>query len=135
MRARARTKTDHLGSAKAAPGPSLRQKVPTTPRLKADKPEVRIFVSYSHKDGDARARLETHLVPLRRENVATWFNGDMNAGDKLDTGTSRAMRDAHIFVGLLSPDSLSSNYCWRIEYRCAMNRRARGTLQVVAVVL
>jgi len=135
MRARARTTTARPGATKAAPGPRPRPKAPPKPKPKAEKPEVRIFVSYSHRDTDARARLETHLAPLKRENVATWFDGDMNAGEKLDTGISKAMRDAHIFVGLLSPDYLASNYCWKIEYRRAMNRRARGTLQVVAVVL
>ena len=135
MRARARTTTARPGATKAAPGPRPRPKAPPTPKPKAEKPEVRIFVSYSHRDTDARARLETHLAPLKRENVTTWFDGDMNAGEKLDTGISKAMRDAHVFVGLLSPDYLASNYCWKIEYRRAMNRRARGTLQVVAVVL
>ncbi|MEL6064585.1 toll/interleukin-1 receptor domain-containing protein [Methylobacterium sp. DCY52] len=76
-----------------------------------------------------------HLAPLERDNVQTWFDGDMDAGDRLDTGIARALRGAHVFVGLLSPDYLASNYCWRIEYRRAMNRRARGLMRVVAVVL
>ena len=110
-------------------------KSPTRAQASSEKPEVRIFVSYSHHDGDARARLETHLAPLKRDNVETWFDGDMNAGDKLETGIARALRSAHIFVGLLSPDYLASNYCWKIEYRRAMNRRARGTMRVVAAVV
>lgn len=136
MRARARPPSGKSGK-KPKPPPVRRAatKAATPPRPKAEKPEVRIFVSYSHKDADARARLETHLAPLKRDNVATWFDGDMEAGDKLDTGIARALRNAHIFVGLLSPDYLASNYCWNIEYRRAMSRRARGKMRVVAVAL
>ncbi|ABY30319.1 toll/interleukin-1 receptor domain-containing protein [Methylorubrum extorquens] len=139
MRARARTHTEKPGptsktAAKAKPGPRSPAR-PAVPRPKPEKPEVRIFVSYSHRDADARQRLETHLAPLKREGVTTWFDGDMNAGDKLDTGIARALRNAHVFVGLLSPDYLASNYCWKIEYKRAMGRRANGTMRVVAVVL
>ncbi len=135
MRARARTRTEKAGAPpKAKPGPR-RTPHAAEPRAKAEKPEVRIFVSYSHRDADARARLETHLAPLKREGVTTWFDGDLNAGDKLDTGIARALRNAHVFVGLLSPDYLASNYCWKIEYKRAMGRRANGTMRVVAVVL
>lgn len=135
MRARTRTRTEKAGVTPKAPPPSRPPTKPPTPGAKYEKPEVRIFVSYSHRDGDARARLETHLAPLKRERVETWFDGGLDAGDKLDAGIARALRDAQVFVALLSPDYLASNYCWNIEYRRAMNRRARGTMRVVAVVL
>lgn len=135
MRARTRKPTAKAGVAPKAPPGSRPSSKPSNPVAKTEKPEVRIFVSYSHRDGDARARLETHLAPLKRERVETWFDGGLDAGEKLDTGIARALRGAHVFVALLSPDYLASNYCWNIEYRRAMNRRARGTMRVVAVVL
>ncbi|CAA2159003.1 hypothetical protein MBRA_04244 [Methylobacterium brachiatum] len=136
MRARARTRPEKPGvPAKAASRTHPTPKSAAAPRAKAEKPEVRIFVSYSHRDAEARRRLGIHLAPLERDNVRSWFDGDMDAGDKLDTGIARALRDAHVFVGLLSPDYLASNYCWKIEYRRAMNRRARGAMRVVAVVV
>ena len=96
---------------------------------------VRIFVSYSHKDSGAQEQLEIHLAPLKRDGVSIWFDGDINAGDALDASISRELRQADIFVALLSPDYLHSRYCWDIEYKRAMNRRARGTMRVVAVVV
>lgn len=101
----------------------------------AGKPEVRIFVSYSHADAGARAKLETHLAALKRDGVTTWYDGDLNAGDALDRNIGRHLRQAHIFVALLSPEYLASNYCWKIEYQRAMSRRARGLMRVVAVVV
>ncbi|QRE78081.1 TIR domain-containing protein [Methylobacterium aquaticum] len=61
-------------------------------------------MSYSHVDAAARAKLETHLAPLIRDGVSTWFDGRMDPGDALDAGISRALRQAHILVALLSPE-------------------------------
>jgi hypothetical protein len=80
-------------------------------------------------------RLETHLAELKRDNVETWFDGDMNAGDTLATSIARELRQAHVFVALLSPDYLASRYCWNVEYARAMGRRARGLMRVVGVVV
>lgn len=99
------------------------------------KPDVSIFISYSHLDAASMERLRTHLAALMRDRVSVWFDGDLDAGDELKTGIARALREAQIFVALLSPDYLASNYCWNIEYRRAMNRRARGTMRVVAAVV
>jgi hypothetical protein len=101
----------------------------------AGSPEIRIFVSYSHVDTATRDKLETHLAALKRDGVSTWYDGDLQAGDALDTNIARALRQSHLFIALLSPDYIASNYCWKLEYLRAMNRRARGTLRVVAVVV
>lgn len=105
------------------------------PPAPASKPEVRLFVSYSHKDEAARDKLDTHLAQLKREDVSTWFDGDLSAGEALDPNISRQLRRAHVFVALFSPDYLASKYCWEIEYKRAMARRARGTIRVVAVLV
>jgi hypothetical protein len=123
------------GKAINSPTRRLETRKPKRPGRDAEKPEVRIFISYSHADASAQARLQTHLAALTREGVSIWFDGDMDAGDALDSGVAGALRRAHIFVALLSPDYLASRYCWNIEYRRAMNRRARGTMRVVAAVV
>lgn len=99
------------------------------------KAPVNIFVSYSHKDTSSREKLETHLAALKREGVTTWFDGDLNAGDTLNTNIARELRQAQIFVALLSPDYLASNYCWNLEFDRAMSRRSRGLVHVIAVVV
>jgi hypothetical protein len=80
-------------------------------------------------------RLRTHLAAMMRDGVSVWFDGDLDAGDELKAGIARALREAQIFVALLSPDYLASNYCWNIEYRRAMNRRAKGSMRVAAAVV
>jgi hypothetical protein len=103
--------------------------------LVADKAAIRIFVSYSHKDAGAKDKLLIHLAPLMNDSVSAFYDGDMDAGDVLHPTIARELRHAHIFIALLSPDYLASHYCWNIEYRRAMNRRARGTLRVVGAIV
>ena len=99
------------------------------------KPDVRIFVSYSHHDAGARAKLNTHLAPWRRDGVTIWYDENIEPGATLGTEIARELRRAHIFVALFSPSYLDSNYCWDIEYNRAMARRARKLMHLVAVVV
>ena len=110
------------------------------PKRKAEKkasgkPEVRIFVSYSHQDAGAQQKLHAHLAPWRREGVTVWYDENIEPGASLNTEIARELRRAHIFVALFSSAYLDSNYCWNIEYRRAMGRRTRGLVRVVAVVV
>ncbi len=136
MAARTRTRSDKAApvSGTKARASKARAAAKANARTPTGKPEVRIFVSYSHVDAVARAKLETHLAPLLRDGVSTWFDGRINPGDSLDTGISRALRQAHILVALLSPEYISSRYC-QLEYNRAMARRAKGLMRVVGVVV
>ncbi|MFG7488797.1 toll/interleukin-1 receptor domain-containing protein [Methylorubrum rhodesianum] len=135
MAARTRTVKAPPASAATKPRtPKAQAAAKANARTPTGKPEVRIFVSYSHVDAAARAKLETHLAPLIRDGVSTWFDGRMDPGDALDAGISRALRQAHILVALLSPEYISSRYC-QLEYNRAMTRRAKGLMRVVGVVV
>lgn len=115
------------------PAPTQAARKATGPSV--GKPEIRIFVSYSHVDEAARVKLETHLAALKWDNVSTWFDGDLDAGDALDRDIARELRRAHIFVALLSPNYLASDYCWKKEFKRAMTRRSQGLVRVVAAVV
>lgn len=114
-------------------------RVPLAKRLaplkKAEPPEVRIFVSYSHKDAAAQEKLQTHLAPWKRDGVTVFVDKNIEPGAQLGPDIARELRQAHIFVALFSPAYLDSNYCWNIEYRRAMDRRARKLVRVIGVVV
>ncbi len=99
------------------------------------KPDVRIFLSYSHHDAAAQAKLNTHLAPWRRDGVTVWYDENIEPGGRLNAEIARELRQAHIFVALFSPAYLESHYCWDIEYKRAMGRRARKLIRVIAVVV
>ena len=121
-----------------ATSPAKRREVAAKPKSRrraAEKPEVRIFVSYSHADAVSQTKLRTHLAPWRRDGVTLWYDENIEPGADLNIEIARELRRAHIFVALFSPAYLDSNYCWNIEYKRAMGRRARGGMRVVAVVV
>ncbi len=95
---------------------------------------MRIFVSYCHANAVQQAKLQVHLAQLRRDEVEIWFDGEMEAGDKLNTEISRKLRAADVFVALMSPEYIASHWC-QLEYRRAMGRRARGSMRVVVVIV
>ncbi len=101
----------------------------------AGKPEIFIFGSYSHLDDAAQMKLHRHLAPWRRDGVTVWWDKNIEPGAELDVEIARKLRQAHIFVALLSPAYLDSNYCWNIEYKRAMGRHARKQMRVVGVVV
>lgn len=101
---------------------------------KPGKATVRIFVSYCHANAVQQAKLQVHLAQLKRDEVVTWFDGEIKAGDKLNAEISRKLRAADIFVALMSPEYIASHWC-QLEYRRAMGRRAKGLMRVVVVIV
>ena len=137
MRTRTRTLSGNANPLDAKRAPTRPRtlapsKAPTA-TAKPKKAMVRIFVSYCHANTAQQAKLQIHLAHLKRDEVETWFDGDMQAGDKLSTEISRKLREAHVFVALMSPEYIHSPWC-QLEYRRAMGRRARGSMRVVVVV-
>jgi hypothetical protein len=124
-------------AARAAKSSKQRSAASKPKRLAAltGKPDIRIFMSYSHQDAAAQAKLNTHLASWRRDGVTVWYDENIEPGAGLSTEIARELRRAHIFVALFSPAYLDSHYCWDIEYKRAMARRARKLVRVVAVVV
>ncbi len=92
-------------------------------------------MSYSHYDVGAQEKLNRHLAPWRRDGVTVWYDENIGPGAMSSTEIARELRRAHIFVALFSPSYLDSHYCWDIDYKRAMSRRARKLMRVVAVVV
>ncbi|RYF22026.1 MAG: toll/interleukin-1 receptor domain-containing protein, partial [Oxalobacteraceae bacterium] len=122
----ATTPRSTASAAKAAKPSKQRSAASKPKRLAAltGKPDIRIFMSYSHQDAAAQAKLNTHLAPWRRDSVTVWYDENIEPGAGLSTEIARELRRAHIFVALFSPAYLDSHYCWDIEYKRAMARRA-----------
>ena len=97
---------------------------------------VEVFISYSHRDDELRAQLETHLAMLRRKGVVReWSDRRIVAGQEWDKQIDRHLESADIILLLVSPDFLASDYCYDIEVKRAMQRHKAGTARVVPVIL
>jgi len=97
---------------------------------------MKAFISYSHSDEFYLERLHVHLAQLKRDNlVDTWTDQAIMAGGKLEDSISIALNEADIFIALLSPDYISSNYCYNKEFEKALQMQKEGELIIIPVVI
>jgi TIR domain len=60
---------------------------------------------------------------LRRESViSAWYDREILAGDDFGREISSNLEDSDLFLALLSPDFLASNYCFENEMQTALTR-------------
>jgi len=94
------------------------------------------FISYSHRDEKSLDRLHAHLAMLRREGlITTWYDRNILAGSNLDREIATHLKGSDLFLPLLSPDFLASDYCYENEMDIALKRHEEGSLRVVPIVL
>jgi hypothetical protein len=97
---------------------------------------ARLFISYSHRDSKALGRLHKHLAMAKREGlVATWYDREILAGKDIDQEVQANLGESDIFLALVSPDFLASEYCYDVEMKVALERHDNGSLRVIPVIL
>lgn len=97
---------------------------------------MKAFISYSHADDSYLTLFQKHLAQLRREgSITDWTDYAIEAGGNLDQEINIALSEAEIFVALVSPDYLNSNYCYEKEFTEAQRRHKEGSLKIVPVIL
>jgi hypothetical protein len=97
---------------------------------------MRAFISYSHRDEAALERLHIHLANLKREGlIETWYDRDILAGGGFDAEIAEQLEEASLFLLLVSPDFLHSNYCYEIEMTKALGRHEAGDARVVPIII
>lgn len=73
---------------------------------------------------------------LQREgSVETWTDHQIMPGGKLDGEVSRALLRSDLFIALVSPDYLASNYCYEKEFEEALRMAETGQIKIVPVIL
>lgn len=97
---------------------------------------MKAFISYSHKDEWALARLKTHLAVLTREGkIQTWTDQEIASGDIIDNEVVKKLAECDLFIPLVSPDFLASFYCYEKELASAVKRNDAGEMRIVPVVV
>lgn len=97
---------------------------------------MQAFISYSHKDAVALDRLHVHLANLQREGkIKTWYDRDILAGSDIEEEINQELENADLFLLLVSPDFIASNYCVEREMRRALERHDAGEARVVPIIL
>jgi hypothetical protein len=107
------------------------QVTPLSPRSAA-----RIFVAYSHKDVQIRDELEVHLAMLKRNGlIEIWHDRLIVPGTDWNNEIHDQLEAAEVFVLLVSPDFLNSDYCVGVEMKRALERHQDGTARVIPVIV
>lgn len=94
------------------------------------------FISYSHADERYLERLHKHMTLLQREgSIETWTDHLVVPGAKLDNEVSRALGRCDLFISLVSPDYLASNYCYEKEFEEALRMAESSHLIILPIIL
>lgn len=94
------------------------------------------FISYSHADEKYLDRLHKHMSLLQREgSIETWTDHQIVPGSKLDSAVMTALRSSDLFIALVSPDYIASNYCYEKEFEEALGLSENGKLHIVPVIV
>ena len=97
---------------------------------------MKAFISYSHRDDWALDRLHTHLAMLRREgSIVEWYDREILAGGDLDQEISKQLETCDLFLPLVSPDFIASDYCYEREMTRALERHDAGLVRVVPIIV
>lgn len=97
---------------------------------------INFFISYSHKDTTFREELEKHLIMLRRNNlINTWHDRKITAGQEWNNEILNELKTADIILLLISSDFLSSNYCYDIEIKKAIERHENKEAIVIPIIV
>jgi internalin A len=97
---------------------------------------VKIVFSYSHRDEELRDQLETHLKLLQRNGlISSWHDRKILGGEKWAGVIDDNFKRADLVLPLLSADFLASEYCYETEMKLALDRHARGEVEIVPIVL
>lgn len=95
---------------------------------------MKCFISYSHRDQALLERLHTHLAMLKRQGLDAWYDREILAGGALDQEIARELDSCDLFLALVTPDFLNSQYCYEREMKTALRRHDEGGLVVVPVI-
>jgi len=96
---------------------------------------AKAFISYSHADEKVKDKLHIHLAILRRDGeIDAWQDQKILAGSNLNQTISSSLASSEIFIAIVSPDYLNSNYCYEKEFQQALELQAEGKMIIVPVI-
>lgn len=97
---------------------------------------IKIFCCYAREDEPLLNRLKAHLNPLQRQGlIDVWHDRDIRAGMEWTREIDTRLNTAQIILLLVSPDFISSDYCYCIEMKRAIERHTRYEACVIPIIL
>ena len=77
---------------------------------------LRLFISYSHRDGEFRDCLEAHLAVLKSQgHLSTWTDRRILPSQDWNSEIDTNLKESDLIILLLSADFFASGYCTGVE--------------------
>lgn len=97
---------------------------------------MKAFISYSHKDIDYLEKLKVHLAQIRRDGLITeWTDKEITVGANLDNSISSALSASQLFILLVSPEYIASQYCYEKEFETALKLQDEGIITIIPIIV
>lgn len=119
----------------APPGNDINKRLRTSSSKKNEGEAVQVFVSYSRRDRLFYEELQSHLAVLNYQGIIDiWSEGRILAGEKWKDVIEKAIDDTDIFILLISPDFMASEYSARFELEKIQKRATEGAIIIPVLV-
>lgn len=97
---------------------------------------LEIFCCYAREDQMMLEQLKKHLMLLQRQSqIVIWSDTDLNAGIEWEKELHQHLESANIILLLISPDFMSSDYCYSTEMQRAIERHEQSSAKVIPILL
>jgi hypothetical protein len=97
---------------------------------------IDILCCYAHEDDILLQKLKAHFMPLQRQGLITlWVDTDINAGSEWEKEIKKHLGTAQIILLLISSGFMSSDYCYSVELKQAIERHERGEARIIPIIL
>ncbi|MDD4962299.1 MAG: TIR domain-containing protein [Gallionella sp.] len=94
------------------------------------------FISYSHKDESHIDLFNEHLATLRRNrDIDAWHDRKILPGQDWSKEISDNLEQSELIIFLISSSFLSSDYCFGIEVKRAIEMHNAGKAQLIPIVI
>ncbi len=104
--------------------------------MTSGRPRPLIFISYSHRDREAKEFVDRHLSVLRTAgDIDVWHDGEIAVGDDWYQKIETRLNDCAVAVLLISTDFLSSEFCIKEEVSRLLERRKHEGLMIAPILL
>src|SRR5450631_2348904 len=97
---------------------------------------VEVFCSYAHEDEVWLRKLETHLSLLKRQGlVSLWHDRLITPGTNWAKAIDAHLEKSSVILLLVSADFFTSDYCYGIEMKRALERQEAGEARVIPILV
>lgn len=97
---------------------------------------MKAFISYSHNDSPMLEMFHKHLAQLQRDGtLTTWTDQQIPTGGNLTKNISSELSSSDLFMALISPDYISSQYCYEKEFQKALEMLSQEKIIIIPIII